>query len=131
MKEKWYTVQNPARIIMRNVNKKHTESLTVTEKIAIVISNKVGTFSCFVFFAVLALISLPSVIFSHSLIIFVSWITQSFIQLVLLPLIMISQNLSQRHSDIRADEDFNVNLKAEKEVEELHKKLDKIIKKLK
>ncbi len=114
-----------------NVNDTHEESLTFTEKIANAITDKVGTFTCFVFFAILACVSLPAVIQASSVILWVQWITQSFLQLVLLPLILISQNLQSRHSELRADEDFRVNLKAEAEIEEVHKKLDLIIKKIK
>lgn len=86
---------------------------------------------CVIFFTILALISLPSVIASGNTIIWVAWITQSFLQLVLLPLIMIGQNIQSRHSELRAEEDFQVNVKAEKEIEQLHKKLDTLLKKKK
>ena len=34
-----------------------------------------------------------------------------------MPLIMIGQNLQGRHSEIRAESDFEVNVKAEREIE--------------
>lgn len=108
----------------------HRESMTPTEKIASSITNAVGTFSCFIVFAVLACISLPAVVASHSTITWISWITQSFLQLVLLPLIMIEQNLQSRHSEFRGEEDFRVNVRAEKEIEEIKKKCDSIIEKI-
>jgi hypothetical protein len=39
------------------------------------------------------------------------------IQIFLMPLIMIGQNLQGRHSEIRAEADFEVNVKAEREIE--------------
>jgi uncharacterized membrane protein len=112
---------------MENINKQHKESLSITEKIASVITTAVGTFTCFIIFTLLACFSLPAVIASDSTIIWVQWITQTFLQLVLLPLIMVGQNLQSRHSEMRAEEDFRVNVKAEKEIETIIKKLDIII----
>lgn len=41
-----------------------------------------------------------------------------------MPLIMIGQNLQSKHSEMRAEEDFNVNKKAEYEVETILKHLE-------
>jgi len=38
------------------------------------------------------------------------------IQILLMPLIMVGQNLQTRHSETRAELDFEVNQKAEKEI---------------
>jgi len=38
------------------------------------------------------------------------------IQILLMPLIMVGQNLQGRHSEIRAELDFEINQKAEKEI---------------
>lgn len=39
------------------------------------------------------------------------------IQILFLPLIMVGQNLQGRYSEIRAEADFEVNVKAEREIE--------------
>jgi uncharacterized membrane protein len=39
------------------------------------------------------------------------------IQIMLMPLIMVGQNLQGRHSELRAENDFEVNVKAEMEIE--------------
>jgi uncharacterized membrane protein len=39
------------------------------------------------------------------------------IQLFLMPLIMVGQNLQGRHAEARAEADFDVNTKAEREIE--------------
>ncbi len=39
------------------------------------------------------------------------------IQMFLMPLIMIGQNLQGRHAEARAEADFEVNIKAEREIE--------------
>ena len=49
---------------------------------------------------------------------FVLWLfISNLIQIHLMPLLMVGQNLQGRHSELRAESDYQVNLKAEKEVE--------------
>jgi len=62
----------------------------------------VGTMATALGFALLALISLPSAIKSHDVIIIVAWIAQTFLQLVLLPIIIVGQNVQGRAADKRA-----------------------------
>jgi hypothetical protein len=58
------------------------------------ITNVVGTMWCAYAFAAIALISLPSAIASHNLLTIVSWVAQTFLQLVLLSIIMVGQAVS-------------------------------------
>jgi hypothetical protein len=62
----------------------------------------VGTMACALLFGILALVSLPSAIRSRDVIIIVAWIAQTFLQLVLLPIIIVGQNVQGRASDKRA-----------------------------
>jgi uncharacterized membrane protein len=49
---------------------------------------------------------------------FVLWlIISNLLQIFLMPLIMVGQNLQSRHSEIRAEEDYLINKKAELEIE--------------
>src|SRR5260370_19591479 len=49
---------------------------------------------------------------------FVLWLfISNMIQIFLMPLIMIGQNLQGRHSEIRAEADFEVNVISEREIE--------------
>jgi uncharacterized membrane protein len=49
---------------------------------------------------------------------FVLWLFLSnLIQILLMPLIMVGQNLQGRHAEARAEADFEVNTKAEREIE--------------
>lgn len=66
---------------------------TINEKIALFITKGVGTMWCAYAFTILAIISLPNAIASHDPIIIIAWIAQTFIQLVLLPIIMVGQNI--------------------------------------
>ncbi len=56
---------------------------------------------------------------------FVLWLfISNMIQLCLMPLIMIGQNLQGRHSEARAQADFEINLKAEREIETILEHLE-------
>ena len=49
---------------------------------------------------------------------FVLWLfISNLIQILLLPLVMIGQNLQGRHSELRAESDFEINQKSEVEIE--------------
>lgn len=54
----------------------------------------VATMWCAYLFAIIALISLPNAIKSGDTLVIVSWIAQTFLQLVLLSIIMVGQNVS-------------------------------------
>ena len=74
-------------------------------RVAVMITRSVGSMWCAYAFALLALISLPAAIASHSAIIIVAWIAQTFLQLVLLPIIIVGQNVQAAASDARAESD--------------------------
>ena len=106
-----------------NANIKHKENLTILDKIAIHITSIVGTMWCAIAFTLLALISLPDAIRGGKVTI-ISWVAQTFLQLVLLSVIMVGQNLQNKHSETRAESDFDVNVKAELEIETILQHLE-------
>jgi len=69
---------------------------------ALLITTIVGTMWCAYAFAMLALVALPSALASGPLAI-VQWVSQTFIQLVLLSIIMVGQNIMGKASDKRAE----------------------------
>ena len=71
-------------------------------KIALGLTTAVGTMWCAYAFAVLALIVLPDAIAGGTLTL-IQWVSQTFIQLVMLSVIMVGQNILSRASDKRAD----------------------------
>lgn len=58
------------------------------------ITDGVATMWCAYLFALLALISLPAAIKTHDVVTIVAWVAQTFLQLVLLSIIMVGQNLN-------------------------------------
>ncbi|MEA2160846.1 MAG: hypothetical protein QOD66_3226 [Solirubrobacteraceae bacterium] len=75
-------------------------------KVALVITRSVGTMACAYVFAGIALISLPAALSSGQVIIIVAWVAQTFLQLVLLSIIMVGQSVQSRASDARAAKEF-------------------------
>ena len=58
---------------------------------------------------------------------FVFWLfISNMIQIFLMPLIMVGRNLQSKHTEIRAETEFEINLKSEKEIEELRKDVNEI-----
>ena len=74
---------------------------------AVKVTTGVGTMWCAYAFAALALVSLPSAIASGSAVTLVSWISQTFLQLVLLSVIIVGQNVQAAASDKRAEATFH------------------------
>jgi hypothetical protein len=75
----------------------------VNAAIAVRITEGVGTMWCAYAFAALALFSLPSAIKSGNVVTLVSWISQTFLQLVLLSIIIVGQNVLAAAADKRAE----------------------------
>jgi hypothetical protein len=74
--------------------------------LAVKITEGVGTMWCAYAFAALALVSLPSAIRSGSAETLVSWVSQTFLQLVLLSIIIVGQNVLAAAADKRAEATF-------------------------
>ena len=89
-------------------------------RVAVKITKSVGSMWCAYVFALLALISLPSALISGNSIIIVSWIAQTFLQLVLLPIIIVGQNVQAAASDARAESDHDTLLSIHTLTSEVH-----------
>jgi hypothetical protein len=90
-------------------------------RVAVLITKAVGSMWCAYAFAALALISLPSALSSHQPIVIVAWIAQTFLQLVLLPIIIVGQNVQAAASDARAESDHETLLAIHTLTFEVHK----------
>jgi hypothetical protein len=75
-------------------------------KVALVVTQVVGSMWCAYAFALFDLISLPAAIRSGPAAI-VSWVAQTFLQLVLLSVIMVGQNVQAAAADKRAEATFH------------------------
>jgi hypothetical protein len=100
------TTEHPAhaRLLERAKHGPHLrkdEHVGFNGRVAILITNSVGTMWCAYAFALLALISLPDAIKAGTAAL-VAWIAQTFLQLVLLSVIMVGQKVSAAASDKQA-----------------------------
>jgi len=105
---------------LRNANELHEQSLTITDRIALVATRLVGT----MWFMYICLIMVTIPLLLPETMKVVQYISSGYLQLILLPLIMVGQNLQGRHTEIRAENDYQVNLKAEREIEHLFRHLE-------
>jgi hypothetical protein len=81
------------------------ERVGLNGRIAMLITNMVSTMWCAYLFAVIALISLPAAIAGGTATL-VSWVAQTFLQLVLLSVIMVGQKVAAQASDKQALQTF-------------------------
>ncbi len=98
----------PRLVLSHHVHKKvHGDHMMgrINTRLAVWVTKLVGSMWCAYLFALLALISLPAAIHSRDPLIIVSWIAQTFLQLVLLPIIIVGQNVLAAASDARAESD--------------------------
>ncbi len=109
---------------IRNANVEMKKKLTRLDKIAIWITNNVGTMGFFLIVFLWTVVWLgwnslaPKVVRFDPFPAFVLWLfISNVIQIFLMPLIMIGQNLQSDHAEMRAEADFEVNTKAELEIE--------------
>jgi cobalamin biosynthesis protein CobD/CbiB len=72
-------------------------------RIGLAVTNAVGTMWCAYLFALLALLSLPAAVASGSLLVVVGWVAQTFLQLVLLSIILFGQAAQQEKADARGE----------------------------
>jgi len=118
---------------INNANNIYRELLKDSEKFAVWLTKKVGTIGFFavIFFWTVFWLSwnmfAPSHLRFDPYPAFVLWLfISNMIQIFLMPLIMVGQNLESKHSEIRAETDYEVNLKAEKEIQQIQQELAEI-----
>jgi uncharacterized membrane protein len=107
-----------------NVNKEIFEKLSTLDRLACWITNRVGTMGFFLIVLVWTVVWLgwnllaPKGLQFDPPTAFVFWLfISNLIQLLLMPLIMVGQNIQGRHSEKRAEHDLEVNVRAEAEIE--------------
>lgn len=80
------------------------------QKIAEKITSAVSTMWCAYIFAAIALVSLPAAIKTGDPIVIVAWVAQTFLQLVLLSIIMVGQSASSEAVAQKIDETHTASL---------------------
>ena len=108
----------------RNIYRETIANLSPMAKLACWITDRVGTMGFFLVVLVWTVLWLGwNLLAPESLQFdpptgFVFWLfISNLIQLLLMPLIMVGQNVQGQHSELRAEHDLAVNVKAEEEIE--------------
>ncbi|HXA18730.1 MAG TPA: DUF1003 domain-containing protein [Thermoanaerobaculia bacterium] len=116
---------------VRNVNREFRPRLSRLERLAVWTTDRVGTMGFFLIIFVWTVVWLSWNMFAPQNArfdpypAFVLWLfISNMIQIFLMPLIMIGQNLQGRHAEARAEADFEVNTKAEREIETILQHLE-------
>ena len=109
---------------IRNINIEQKESLTLLEKFAVWVTEHIGTMGFFFFILFFNAIWISwNVLAPVEMVFDAGWsflillFINNILQILFMPLIMVGQNLQGRHSEARAEADFEVNTKAENEIE--------------
>ncbi|GAC1424204.1 MAG: hypothetical protein PVS3B3_14230 [Ktedonobacteraceae bacterium] len=113
----------------RNVNRVHAAEIAAAgfnTQLAVWLTEHVGTMWTAYVFAVIATVGLFGILglLSPLVALLVAWISQTFIQLVLLPIIMVGQNVLGRKSELQADEAYVTTMKTYADIETVIKHLD-------
>ena len=107
-----------------NVNVKHKSQLVLQDKIALVITTAIGTMYAVYFFALfMAGWMLWQTAFTHkpfdpypfAFLLFLG----NIVQLLLMPLIMVGQNIQGRHAEIRSEEEYKTTTTSYHDIEHI------------
>ena len=79
----------------------------VNAKVGLKITVIVGTMWCAYLFTLIALVSAPSAFTTGNSLVIIAWIAQTFLQLVLLPIIIVGQNVQAAASDARSQATYD------------------------
>jgi len=109
---------------LRDVNQEAKDRLSFLDRLAVWITARVGTMGFFLLIFSWSAVWLawnfiaPKRLQFDPPMAFVFWLfISNLIQILLMPLIMVGQNIQGRHAELRADSDLEINVKAESEIE--------------
>jgi hypothetical protein len=119
----------------RHAPKVSDQQENFADRIMAGITHKVGTLACAVVFCLIALVSLPAALGSGSAIIIVGWVAQTFLQLVLLSIILGGQGVAEKATDAQTkhialgiDTALDaLNLESKGSLQVIDKKLDRVL----
>lgn len=86
-------------------------------KIAVLITNGLGTMICAYIFAILAIIGFPG--FHATPTQYVQWVSQTFIQLVALSVLAVGQQVLSKQGELMADEQFHTTMNSYHDIEQI------------
>jgi hypothetical protein len=102
----WHYMPAVLRLTPKQIKEDLGAADSFNAKVAVLLTRLVGTMWCFWVFNGIALVSLPSAIHSGNLTVLINWVSSNWIQLILLPALMVGQNLQNVAADARATKVF-------------------------
>jgi len=109
---------------VRNINVEHKEHLSRLERFAVWVTDNIGTMGFFFFILAFNALWIGwNVVAPYGMVFDESWsflillFINNILQILFMPLIMVGQNLQARHSEARAEADYEVNTKSGDEIE--------------
>ncbi|MCX6712765.1 MAG: DUF1003 domain-containing protein [Candidatus Vogelbacteria bacterium] len=116
---------------VRNVNKEWRDHLSHSEAVALWFTEHIGSMGFFVLILVFnALWMLWNAFAPASLIFDSAWeflvllFINNILQILFLPLVMVGQNLQNRHTEVRVEQEYDLSLKSEREIEVILENLE-------
>lgn len=105
----------------KNINDIHTQEQSFNQRLAVSITKATGTMFCAYIFAFLAILGFPllSNWFGPIISIYVVWLSQTFIQLTMLPILSVGQNVLGRKAELQADETYTTTIKGYHDLEQI------------
>lgn len=114
-----------------DINEEHESGLSKLDRVAVWITERVGTMGFFIIIFTWTMCWLswntfaPQDLRFDPFPAFVLWLFMSnMIQIFLMPLLMIGQNLQSKHSEIRAESHYDFSVKTEEEIDIIIKHLE-------
>lgn len=109
---------------IENINIIHRRRLRSLERLALFVTEKIGTMGFFFFILAFNLgwilwnIYAPrNLIFDEAFSFLILLFINNILQILFMPLILVGQNLQGRHANLRAEHEYETDVKAEKEIE--------------
>ena len=104
---------------IRHANKVHADNLTRNERIGLWITQHVGTMQCTYIFCGIGFAALIGALTNWEIGILCGLASSQVIQLILLPSIMVGTNVQSKHDGVRADLQFEMETRIERQMQNL------------
>lgn len=114
-----------------NVNELHRAEQKISsfnQRLAVALTRLVGSMPTAYLFAGFALIGLCGILglLNPVVVILISWFSQTFLQLVFLPILSVGQQVLGRHQELQAEEQYQTTQKTYQDAEQMNAALQRV-----
>lgn len=109
---------------IENINLLHRSRLKPLERLALFVTEKIGSMGFFFFILVFNIGWITwntwapkELVFDEAFSFLILLFINNILQILFMPLILVGQNLQGRHAKLRAEQEYKTDVKAEKEIE--------------